>query len=138
RGSDRRAAGRHRRRRSGRHHHRGRAMTAFARAAKFLAFRRRAAAGKDNSIVLDSARKASGGRTRTRVLMTMAVFMAIYSTITGRLIWLGFQEPALSGPPPSRVTASRPDILDRNGIMLATDIKTASLYAEPRHIVDVD
>src|SRR5690606_23913369 len=32
----------------------------------------------------------------------------------------------------------RPDILDRNGQTLATDIKTASLYAEPRNIVDPD
>ena len=38
----------------------------------------------------------------------------------------------------SRVTASRPDIVDRNGEVLATDIKTASLFAEPRRIVDAD
>ena len=36
------------------------------------------------------------------------------------------------------MTASRPDILDRNGEVLATDIKTASLFAEPRRIVDAD
>ncbi|RVD65314.1 penicillin-binding protein 2, partial [Mesorhizobium sp. M4A.F.Ca.ET.029.04.2.1] len=34
--------------------------------------------------------------------------------------------------------ASRPDIVDRNGEVLATDIKTASLFAEPRRIVDAD
>jgi cell division protein FtsI (penicillin-binding protein 3) len=43
-----------------------------------------------------------------------------------------------SGAPVSRVTASRPDIIDRNGQVLATDIKTSSLFAEPRHIVDAD
>ena len=36
------------------------------------------------------------------------------------------------------MTASRPDIVDRNGEVLATDIKTASLFAEPRRIVDAD
>ena len=46
--------------------------------------------------------------------------------------------PDLSGGPQSRVTASRPDIVDRNGEVLATDIKTASLFAEPRRIVDAD
>jgi cell division protein FtsI (penicillin-binding protein 3) len=114
-------------------------MSAFARFVKPAAlFKRASPSAQDSSIVVDSARKASGGRTRNRVVMTMAVFLAIYSTIAGRLVWLGFQDPDASGPPPSRVTASRPDILDRNGEILATDIKTASLYAEPRHIVDAD
>ena len=48
------------------------------------------------------------------------------------------QDPDASGGPASRVTASRPDIVDRNGEVLATDIKTASLFAEPRRIVDAD
>jgi cell division protein FtsI (penicillin-binding protein 3) len=70
--------------------------------------------------------------------MTMAVFFGIYATIGGRLVYLGFQDPVPSGAPVSRVTASRPDIIDRNGQVLATDIKTSSLFAEPRHIVDAD
>jgi cell division protein FtsI (penicillin-binding protein 3) len=101
-------------------------------------FRRKAKIADGGAIVMDGARKATGGRTRTRVVMTMAVFLGIYATIAGRLVWLGFQDPDSSGPPASRVTASRPDIVDRNGEVLATDIKTASLYAEPRHIVDAD
>lgn len=94
--------------------------------------------GKDTSIVVDSARKANGGRTRNRVVMTMAVFFGIYATIAGRLVYLGMLDPEMSGGPESRVTASRPDIVDRNGEVLATDIKTASLFAEPRRIVDAD
>ncbi|TIS03887.1 MAG: penicillin-binding protein 2, partial [Mesorhizobium sp.] len=53
-------------------------------------------------------------------------------------VYLGLQNPDNSGGPQSRVTASRPDIVDRNGEVLATDIKTASLFAEPRRIVDAD
>jgi cell division protein FtsI (penicillin-binding protein 3) len=68
----------------------------------------------------------------------MAVFFGIFSTISGRLVYLVFQTPDLSGGPQSRITASRPDIVDRNGEVLATDIKTASLFAEPRRIVDAD
>lgn len=90
------------------------------------------------SIVVDGARKATGGKARNRVLMTMAVFFGLYVTIAGRLVYLGYQDPENSGAPASRVTASRPDIVDRNGELLATDIKTASLFAEPRHIVDAD
>ncbi|PSJ63669.1 peptidoglycan D,D-transpeptidase FtsI family protein [Pseudaminobacter soli (ex Li et al. 2025)] len=90
------------------------------------------------SIVVDGARKATGGRTKNRVVMTMTVFFGIYATITGRLIYLGMLQPDESGGPATRVTASRPDIVDRNGEVLATDIKTLSLFAEPRRIVDAD
>ncbi|MEO5755235.1 MAG: penicillin-binding protein 2 [Mesorhizobium sp.] len=100
--------------------------------------KRRVRTGEDGSIVLDGARKATGGRGKTRIVMTMAVFFGIFSTISGRLVYLGFQTPDMSGGPQSRVTASRPDIVDRNGEVLATDIKTASLFAEPRRIVDAD
>ncbi|QPC92239.1 penicillin-binding protein 2 [Mesorhizobium sp. INR15] len=100
--------------------------------------KRRVRTGEDGSIVLDGARKATGGRGKTRIVMTMAVFFGIFSTISGRLVYLGFQSPDMSGGPQSRVTASRPDIVDRNGEVLATDIKTASLFAEPRRIVDAD
>jgi cell division protein FtsI (penicillin-binding protein 3) len=32
----------------------------------------------------------------------------------------------------------RPDIIDRNGVVMATDVAVASLYADPRKILDVD
>ncbi|MER8845566.1 peptidoglycan D,D-transpeptidase FtsI family protein [Mesorhizobium australicum] len=98
----------------------------------------RARTGEERSIVVEGARKATGGKGKARIVMTMAVFFGIFSTISGRLVYLGFQTPDLSGGPQSRVTASRPDIVDRNGEVLATDIKTASLFAEPRRIVDAD
>src|SRR5690606_17918827 len=34
--------------------------------------------------------------------------------------------------------ASRPPILDRNGLEMAVDIRVPSLFAEPRRILDVD
>ena len=100
--------------------------------------KRRARTVEDGSIVVEGARKATGGKGKARIVMTMAVFFGIFSTISGRLVYLGFQSPDMSGGPQSRVTASRPDIVDRNGEVLATDIKTASLFAEPRRIVDAD
>ena len=92
----------------------------------------------EGSIVVEGARKATGGKQKNRVIMTIAVFFGIYATIGGRLVYLGMQDPEVGGGPASRVTASRPDIVDRNGEILATDIKTASLFAEPRRIVDAD
>ena len=71
--------------------------------------------------------------------MTMAVFFGIYSAHRRAA---GLSRHARTrrtvGPPGNRVTASRPDIVDRNGEVLATDIKTSSLFAEPRRIVDAD
>lgn len=102
-------------------------------------FRKRSGdAASADTIVLEGARKATGGRPRNRVLMTMAVFFAVYATIAGRLVYFGILEPDQGGGPPSRVTAARPDIVDRNGEVLATDINMASLFAEPRRIVDAD
>jgi len=103
--------------------------------------KQRAGAGKASTagIVVDGARKAGrGGRSRVRVVMAMAAFFSIYATIGGRLIYLGIQDPNADGGPAPRITASRPDIVDRNGSLLATDIKMASLFGEPRRIVDVD
>ena len=94
---------------------------------------------KTSAIVVDGMRKSGGGgRSRARVVMTIAAFFSIYAVIAGRLVQLGFQDPNADGGPASRVTASRPDIVDRNGSVLATDIKMASLFGEPRRIVDVD
>ncbi len=92
----------------------------------------------DDRIVVEAARRRTGSAGRSRVMLTMAVFFGIYATIGGRLVYYGNMEVEAGGPPPSRVTANRPDLVDRNGLVLATDIKTASLFAEPRRIVDVD
>ena len=101
-------------------------------------WRRKAATAEGETIVLEGAAKSAGGRARTRIVMTMVVFFGIYGVIAGRLMWLGFQELEQGGPAPARITASRPDIVDRNGEVLATNINTASLFAEPRRIVDAD
>ena len=54
---------------------------------------------------------------------------------------LGFASPAeatTGSTAQDAMAAARPDLIDRNGEILATDIKTASIYAEPRRIVDAD
>ena len=86
-------------------------------------------------------RRGAGDTTRNRLVIAMGAFVLVYGAIAGRLVMLGFQEPAdpvALGSAQSAIAAARPDILDRNGEILATDIKTASLYAEPRRIVDAD
>src|SRR5437763_5884332 len=36
------------------------------------------------------------------------------------------------------VATARPDILDRNGEILATDVRAPSLFGEPQRIIDLD
>lgn len=83
-------------------------------------------------------REASAGRMRLR--FAVLGFVAIYGVLIGRLVQIGVAGPGHTGSigPAAHATAPRPDLLDRNGEVLATDIKTSSLYAEPRKIIDAD
>lgn len=86
------------------------------------------------------SRKKHGNRASNRLWMAIACFVGIYGVIGGKLVYFGViggENEDAAGPVINQL-ASRPDILDRNGEILATDIKTASLYAEPRKIVDPD
>lgn len=79
--------------------------------------------------------------SKLRVHFAVFAFIAIYLVIAGRLVTLGFVEEAPTNyrqGAEAAISAARPDLLDRNGEILATDIRTASLYAEPRRILDVD
>ena len=87
------------------------------------------------------AKKKARDFSRTRVYLAIALFVAIYGVIGGRLIMLGFEEAVPANNyvgAEVAISAARPDLVDRNGEILATDIRTASLYAEPRRILDVD
>ncbi|GAB1582484.1 peptidoglycan D,D-transpeptidase FtsI family protein [Phyllobacterium phragmitis] len=97
-------------------------------------------ASAKGNIAFEGARKKSGNRARNRLIMAMSCFIGIYAIIGGRLVYYGMQgdEDGGSRGPAVQNLASRPDILDRNGEVLATDIKTASLFAEPRRIIDPD
>ena len=67
-------------------------------------------------------------------------FLVLYGAICGRLIYLGFKpDPATSRRAAAQaVSASRPDIVDRNGEVLASDVKVMSVFAEPRRLIDKD
>lgn len=88
----------------------------------------------------EGARKKKQNQTRSRLAIMMGAFLVSYAVIGGRLVQFGISSPeeVSSIPPADRLMASRPDILDRNGEVLATDVRTVSLYAEPHKIVDAD
>jgi cell division protein FtsI (penicillin-binding protein 3) len=80
-----------------------------------------------------------GGQNRIRLVSIG--FVAAFVAITVQLGKLTLIEPMGEPPPPALAEADhlpRPDIVDRNGVLLATDLAVASLYADPRKIIDVD
>jgi cell division protein FtsI (penicillin-binding protein 3) len=82
-----------------------------------------------------------GAKARARIGLAVGAFALVYAVIAVRLITFALvpdTHGARRGSAQDAVATARPDILDRNGEILATDIKAASLFAEPRRIIDVD
>jgi cell division protein FtsI (penicillin-binding protein 3) len=78
-------------------------------------------------------------KSRARVGLAILAFSIGYAIIGGRLIQLAAApDNQTVRRTADAVSTSRPDILDRNGEILATDVKAASLFGEPRKIIDVD
>ncbi|MEN3794412.1 penicillin-binding protein 2 [Fulvimarina sp. MAC3] len=73
-----------------------------------------------------------------RLLMAITAFCAVYGAIVYRLAEFANIEPTQAVLALSAPSAARPDILDRNGTTMATDLPASSIFAEPRRIVDVD
>lgn len=92
------------------------------------------------AIALDGARKARGNLTQARIRWMILALVIGFSLVGGRLIQLGFVETdqRIEGQTRDAIQASRPPILDRNGLEMAVDIRVPSLYAEPRRIIDVE
>ncbi len=82
-----------------------------------------------------------GRKTRARLGLAVVGFAVIYGIIALRLVLYAVvpdTHAVRRGGSLDAVATARPDILDRNGEILATDFKTPSLFAEPRRIIDAD
>ena len=85
--------------------------------------------------------RMSGEKSEPRVGLVILCFSALFLAITGRLIYLAVapnEQVGLRRATSNAISAARPDIVDRNGEVLATDIRTVSVFAEPRRILDKD
>ena len=78
-------------------------------------------------------------KARARLGLAILGFAIIYGIIASKLVIFAIapdSHAARRGGSGDAVATARPDILDRNGEILATDVKTPSLFGEPRRIID--
>jgi cell division protein FtsI (penicillin-binding protein 3) len=90
--------------------------------------------------VIKAAFTTSLSSSAPRMRLAAFGFLALYGVICGKLVYLAFKpEPATTRRAAAEaVSASRPDIVDRNGEVLASDVKVMSVFAEPRRLIDKD
>ena len=98
---------------------------------------------REEIVQLDGATKRALETGRARLLVGAALFALAFAAICGRLVDVTMledgidprtaEQPGLSAP-----VAERADIVDRNGVVLATSLATGSLFANPRQITNVD
>tara|TARA_B100000676_G_scaffold251501_1_gene256535 strand:+ start:483 stop:2246 length:1764 start_codon:yes stop_codon:yes gene_type:complete len=90
---------------------------------------------------LEGAVKEAADTCRARMVVLAMCFLAAFVLVGGRLVELmavpvspdaGIAQSAASAP------VGRADVVDRNGVLLATNLPTASLYAEPRRVLDAE
>ncbi len=77
-------------------------------------------------------------QSHTRLLITAALFCLAFAVIGGRLVevGLGGGDVRIARQEPEHGTARRADIVDRNGVLLATTLAAPSLFADPKEIAD--
>ncbi|MCD6075077.1 MAG: putative peptidoglycan glycosyl transferase, Ftsi [Rhodospirillales bacterium] len=91
-----------------------------------------------NSVAFAGVRAHALEVSRNRMVVTAALITLAFVVIAGRLVELTAFRDA---PAPVRVAQKvapkeRADIVDRNGVLLATSLPMASLYANPKHVID--
>jgi cell division protein FtsI (penicillin-binding protein 3) len=73
-----------------------------------------------------------------RLLLLGVAFLALFVLVGGRMALIAGSEPAepRASAAGAQIRAQRADILDRRGRILATNMETFSLYAQPPQMID--
>lgn len=94
----------------------------------------------DSTNVFQGTAKKRVGLARSRVAFVTFAFVAVYAVIGGRLVHysLAKEDGTVTNIGAPMTLARRPDIVDRNGAVMATDVRMMSLYADPSMITSAD
>ncbi|TMM55026.1 peptidoglycan D,D-transpeptidase FtsI family protein [Sulfitobacter sabulilitoris] len=86
----------------------------------------------------EQMRDQSRQRAEGRLLVLGVFFLCAFAVVGGRMGLLATSEPSepRAEAPGSIISASRADIVDRHGSLLATNFETHALYAQPPAMID--
>lgn len=76
-----------------------------------------------------------------RLVLVALAFGGLFAVLAGRIVHLQVKsdEPATASRIAGQsISTARPQIVDRHGVVMATDVKTVSIFADPRKISDKD
>lgn len=83
--------------------------------------------------------RAANGPLRTLIAtVAMAIFFMAIGAQLVRLALMGLGDSSISISETVAQSFARPDIVDRNGRLLATDVEAYSLFADPARVIDRD
>jgi len=91
---------------------------------------------------LEGTAKQSIEIARHRLVITGVLFALAFAVVALRLVDVTIlkegHEPRMARLPSSELQTDRADIVDRNGVLLATSLATGSLYANPKLVLDAN
>ncbi len=88
----------------------------------------------------DAAERAVSNARRAQALLAL-FFVCAFTIVSGRIIHYGASTsdlPILAVATPTVLAKNRPDVVDRHGRLLATDIRVYWLSANPKQMVNAD
>ncbi len=96
----------------------------------------------DDSVTIEGVRSRAVDNGRARLAILGTVFSACFAILAARMVDLAVfdqgGEPRLATNRIASLNTGRAEITDRNGAVMATNLTTASLYANPRRVLDAE